>query len=308
MRVPTRVDIQRFRQSERASLLACIGLALFFWTLNKLSNSYRDFREVQLVYRLPPGKAFSAPPLTTIKATIQGKGWDFIINKKAKVTVTVNADSFQVIQSSRIKDIVADQLGLTSDAVHLDFDEIKIKVEDESKKIVPIQIVTALDFRKGYDLSQPIKSTPSEVEVTGPKSLLDTLKFIATDTLKLNKLREDAVKTIAITRHPLLKYSLESVEAAARVEQFTEKSMFVPVNIKNPTARMKIFPNKIKLTCTIALSQYNKINSNNFWIEIDFNGIMPGASNTIPIVISKRPENVRAVIYTPKSVEYYFEK
>ena len=309
MKLPTKLELQRFRRTDRAILMVCIGIAFFFWTLNRLSNAYRSAVNVQLEYRLPVGKAFSREPIHEVKALLQGKGWDFLVTKHPKVPVNVSGDSFQTIQSGRIREIVADQLGLGIDAIHLDFDEIKLRVEDEVSKLVPVVGISDLSFRKGFDLTQPIQLNPFEVEVKGPKSIVDTLRFVKTDTLRLSKLREDLTCKIRVSFNPLFRYNVQEVEALIKVEQFTEKSMFVPVSIKNAPTTIKIFPDKIKLTCTMGLSQYMKINPTNFTAEVDFKGVTPDVkNNTLPIALIFSPANVQEVKFTPKSVEFYFEK
>ncbi len=291
--------------------MACIGIAFFFWILNKLSHAYRSARPVQLEYRLPPGKAFSEEPVRAVKAIIQGKGWDFILNKRAVVPVVVNADNYQVIQSYKIRDRVAEQLGFGPESVAMDFEEIKLKVEDEVTKTLPVKVNADVDFHKGYALSRPIAANPSSATVSGPKSILDTLQFIETDTLRLSKLREDAVQIIKIAERPLLKYSVKETEAKLFVEQFTEKSLFVTPVILNAPMAIRIFPNKIKVTCTLALSRYANLAADQFEIIVDFKGMSSGmlnATNIAPIKMTKQPEGIREVDFTPKSVEFFFEK
>ena len=289
--------------------MACIGIAFLFWLLNKLTHTFRTTQWVKLEYRLPPGKAFRYAPSDAVRATIQAQGWDMIRYRQLKVPINVASDSFQVIPEGRIREIVADQLGLNTESVHLDFNDLKLTVEDEAEKTVPIAVAAQLSFRSGYELSQQIYTNPLTVKVTGPKSVLDTLQSIPTDTLRMKALREGTSAKIKLAAPPLLHLGVDVAEAILKVEQFTEKSLFIPVVVKNAPTAIKIFPNKIKITCTMALSQYSKINVSAFQAEVDFAGVSSDpTNNTLPINMVKSPENVRGIHFSPKSVEYFFEK
>ena len=85
--------------------------------------------------------------------------------------------------------------------------------------------------------------------------------------------------------------------------------MFIPIIVKNAPQQLKIFPNKIKLDCTVALSRYAQLSSANFVAEVDLKGAaLNSMNNTVTIVLSQFPNFVRNVKFTPKSAEFYFEK
>ena len=104
-----------------------------------------------------------------------------------------------------------------------------------------------------------------------------------------------------------MQYNISEAEANIQAEQFTEKSMFIPIVVKNAPQKLKIFPNKIKLDCTVALSRYAELNANNFVVEVDLR-FSSGKGNTLPIILSKQSPFARNIKFSPKSAEFYIEK
>ena len=76
---PLTDKFQKFWTRDRAVLMACIGIALCFWFLNKLSASFRTVKAVKIDYKIPFGKVFSLPPPQYVTVTMQGTGWDLLL-------------------------------------------------------------------------------------------------------------------------------------------------------------------------------------------------------------------------------------
>ena len=58
----------------------CIGIALVFWLLVKLSGEYFLEKQVNISYQLPQDKAFSKKPPSDIVARVEGTGWDLLFS------------------------------------------------------------------------------------------------------------------------------------------------------------------------------------------------------------------------------------
>jgi YbbR-like protein len=295
---------QQFWTKDRAVLMVCIGIALCFWFLNKLSASFRKTIPVRIDYNLPKEKTFSVVPPPYAMVTMEGTGWDLLGEKEEHVYLNLNEDSVQVFP---MRNIISQHLG--SEIVGLNMEQLTLEIEDAVSKTLPIQALTAIIYDKGYDLSENIILTPSVVTVTGPKTLIDNMIAVKTDTLKIQNLKGTVSQKINLLPHPILKYAIQEVQATLKTEQFTEKSMFIPIVVKNASQRLKFFPNKIKLDCTVALSQYAQLSPTNFEAIVDLKSdAFNPKNNTVAIVLIKQPHFVRNIKFTPKSAEFYFEK
>jgi hypothetical protein len=297
----------RFRQfltRERAVLMVCIGIALCFWVLNRLSTKFRKTTPVRLEYFTPMGKALRTVPPQYANVSWQGTGWDLLTGSEPRIALTVETDS---IQTFYLRTIAAQQLG--NDVFSVSPEQITVEIEDIETKNVPVEAVAILSFWKGFDLSDDIQLTPSVITVEGAKSVLENLNSLKTDTLRFQKLKDTVIASIKLTAIPILKFSKTEVSALLAVEQFTEKSLFVPLTVRNAPQLLQIFPNKIKLDCTVALSRYASLSGENFMAVVDLKNVdVKSKNNTVPIVLLQQPSFVRNVKFSPQSVEFYFEK
>lgn len=296
--------IQKYLTRERAVLMVCISIALCFWVLNRLSTKFRKTTPIQLEYFTPMGKALRMTPPQYANVSWQGTGWDLLTGSEPRIALTVEEDS---IQTFYLRTIAAQQLG--TDVFSVSPEQITVEIEDIATKSVPVEGVTALSFWKGFDLADDIQFTPSVIAVEGAKSVLENINSLKTDTLRFQKLKDTVITTIKLAAIPILKFGKSEVTAQLSVEQFTEKSLFVPLTVLNAPQRLQIFPNKIKLDCTVALSRYASLSGDNFTAVVDLKNVdVKSKNNTVAIVLSQQPSFVRNVKFSPQSVEFYFEK
>ncbi len=298
-------NFREFWTRDRAVLVTCIGIALCFWLLNKLSTSFTKSFPLKIEYNLPAEKALSSIPPQYAMVTVRGTGWDILSGKtEDKIRLDLSNDSSQMfsLRNAFIENTY-------SEIVTINPDIITLGIEEAVSKQVPIQALTNISFDKGFDFADNIQLNPSSLVIYGPKSFIQNITAIRTDTIRATNLKEKFVQNIKLLPHPILKYNLFETEATIKVEQFTEKSMFIPIIIKNAPQQLKIFPNKIKLDCTVALSHYAQLNASNFVAEVDMKGTkFNSENNTVTIVLSQSPSHVRNVKFTPKAAEFYFEK
>lgn len=299
-----RPQIRVFLTRERAVLMVCIGAALVFWIMNRLSTQFKRTTFVRLEYVVPSGRALSVAPPQTAQVTWQGSGWDLMTGRDPHIFLTAENDS---LQSFSMRAVISAQLGI--EVLGVAPEQITVELEESAARSVPIVVVSALSFAKGFDLADEIQLTPSVVTVEGPRSVVEQLNFIKTDTLKFDKLKDTLVTKARLVANPIFKFSRTEVEARLAVEQFTEKSLFVPIVVKNAPQSLQIFPNKIKLDCTVALGRYAQLSAANFVAEVDLKNVdLKSKNNTVAIILSKQPSFVRNLKFSPKAVEFFFEK
>ena len=63
-------------KEDRATLLACIGIAFVFWLLIKLSQTYRTEKQVLFQFEIPSDKALASVAPEDMTVQLQGTGWD----------------------------------------------------------------------------------------------------------------------------------------------------------------------------------------------------------------------------------------
>ena len=296
--------LRQFFSRDRVVFMLCVLVAFVFWLLNRLQTSVKKNISVALVYNVPTNKAFSESPPQYANTTISGTGWDMLTHRLDKIYVSINEDSLQTFS---LRGLAATQLG--GDIQTIEPEILSVTTENAVEKVVSIEPVSHIAFAKGYDLSQNIQLDPERVRVFGPRQIVNNLVSIKTDTIFVKNLKDVFAYDVSLTKNPMLRYNFQEVHVTLKAEQFTEKSLFVPIVIKNAPEKLKIFPNKIRLDCTLTLSHYSKVNADDFIIEVDMHNITPNSkNNTLPLTLVKQPDWARGVKFSPKSVEFYFEK
>ncbi|NJN32905.1 MAG: hypothetical protein HC817_00240 [Saprospiraceae bacterium] len=271
--------------------------------LNKLSTPYQRTIVVKLNYVLPKGKVLSSIPPQYALVTMRNSGWDWLTNASEKIDVQLAVDSFQ---SLSVRNLMAQNF--ETDVQNVSVEQISVQIEDAETKVVAVEPIIDLGFASGFAQSGAVEMTPSVVKVSGAKNLLEKLIGIKTDSIKGVNLASALKGKIKLLQHPILQYDISEVAVKIPVEQYTEKSFFVPIVLKNAPPNLKIFPNKIKIDCSVALSRYESISPQNFLAEVDLKNASTDKNNIAAILLIKQPDFVWHVKYAPKTVEFFIEK
>lgn len=301
-------------REDRSLLGICIGIAFVFWLLVKLSQTYRSDKTVELSFTLPEGKTFSTLPPSDILATIQGTGWDLLVDflSASRIGLAYDLSNVQdrfVLSRAQLRSEVLSNLSSRGlNIVELNYDDITLLLEQKETKRVPIRLNSRFSFEQGYQLQQPPSLQPDSVTLTGPESTLSEIAFWNTDSLVLSHLRVSVSKTLELTPPPSgVLLGKQQVAVDVKVEQFTEQSFWVPVSIENTKDSVRIFPQTVQVTCVVGLSRYNALSAADFEITADVEGVAlhKDQRNTALLQLTRSPAYVSNVRFSPRSVEFF---
>lgn len=301
---------------DRKVLIACLAIAFVFWLLVKLSKNYTVHRLAHITYELPLGLNFSEPPPEAVGVDLSAKGWYFLISsfvgKDLDLYYKVPLESSFILS---IYDLQVDISTLLKDKSvsisKLHFEGFNGVLEKETIKRLPVVVPYNIDFAAEYDLASPIKLNPDSITISGPISKIDTLTEWKTDSLILLNVDNDIKKSIPVNlAQNGIKYSHKEIEVSVTVERFTEKNIFVPVQIDSIfTDSIRLFPDKILLKCIMGLGHYDEVDAVDFILRanIDQTLINEGKS-TAPLELISQPNYIRSVQFSPRVVEFFIVK
>ncbi len=315
MKIPSKVDIKNFFDSDRAILVACIFIALIFWLLVKLSQTFTTTTDFQIKYQLPVGKSFVSSPPNSAKATLKGSGWDLMSYQFSRqvpsIIFEINDVSSQAINSRLLIDKLQQKLPSDIEITDVNQDFIFVQIESETEMKIPVKLKTELKFSPQFQLSDSIRIEPDKIILTGPATEVGSITFWETEVLEIDNLKKSQTVELALKSpsNKEIHLSQEKIIVTVPVEEFTEKSVFVPITIKNAPDSLKTFPERAKLSCIVGLGKYNDVKQTSFELIADLKGIpLNTEKNTIPVSLTRKPDFVRAINYQPKSVEFFFVK
>ncbi len=300
-------------RGDRAILIVCIGIALMFWVLTKMSQTYRTEREVKFDLSIASEKTFYESPPDNLIAVIEGYGWDLMADYFNKPYVTLEYDlrQYERLDLNRAQLRTAIDKELLSKDIRvvdlLNHDEIHLQLEEKLQKTIPVKWPGSVKTEKEYQLKRPPYLKPDSIQLVGPAPKVVGIEHWPTDTLIVQGLKTDEAIDLKLAEPSLeFRLSQRKVQLILEVEQITEKSFFIPVQIINDLGNVNIFPNKIRLTCLVGLSRYESLSAEDFTLLVDFKDIsLEESKNTMPINLVQSPKYVSNIQYSPPAVEYY---
>ena len=300
-----------FRQ-DRAILMICIGIALIFWLLVKLSQTYTSDKAVELSFRIPQELAFRDAPPQDLVIEMEGTGWDLLFEYFASTAVPLQYDLLDrrqlILSRNSLRSDLQDEL-FSGDLriTDINYDRIELVLEDRVTRRVPILLHSRLAFAPEHQLRGPVSLEPDSVAITGPVSLIDSVDFWSTDSLIMTNLKSSLNAELPLQKPPReISLDPRAIQAIISMEQFTQKSLFVPLTVQNAPDSVQVFPRQIAVTCVLGLSQYEKVNSADFKFIIDLDTVdLQAENNAVLIKMVEQPDSVRNIQFTPKAAKYF---
>lgn len=302
-------------REDRAILFICILISLIFWFLIRMSQVYTISKPVTIREVLPSEKILRSPVPNNITALIEGRGWDlmfeFLFKRGLFLNQVPDSDNSFNISSEDIKKKISDELNANDlKVLNINVKNKVIAIEDKVSKLIPIHLQQPPTLEKGHQLSDSISFIPSQVEIIGPVSMIDLIEkwpaYYQTDL----PLKATATEIIKIKMpEPPLNIKTQEVEVTIPVEAFTEKSLFVPVQIKNLSKKeIMIFPEKIQISVLVGLSKFNQTTPDNFSLTVTLDEGHNDLIQFLPIEIQSKPDWVSHLRLSSKTVRYFIIK
>lgn len=299
-------------REDRAVLIICFSIALIFWLLVKLSQVYRTDKNVLFQLRIPSEKAFLETPPVDMVALIEGQGWDltfdFFSNKNIVLAFDLRQTDRLDLDRAQLRTAINNSFSSKDiKIIELNYEEIHLLLDEKLNKKVPIQLCSSLTAAPEYELKDEPILNPDSIVVTGPASVVENITFWNSDSLIQQNVKNTILVELNLEKAPReLTLSSSKVRVEVPVEQITEKSFFIPINVLNAVDSINIFPKAIRLTCSVGLSRYEELSAADFKLVIDLKeATSSGSKNTAPIILQTYPDFVENIKYSPLSVEFF---
>ena len=301
------------------------GIATFFWFLRALEQNYVARIDHPIVYsNFPDDKVLVHKLPSRISLEVEGEGyailrhnWDISKNPVKLVFNQIYRDKFPQednvlisVPVSQIKTIVDNQLNDLR-VLTIKPDSLNFHFSSSITKRVPVQADIKLDLEKQFMIRNWIIIQPDSVDLSGPTAIVDTVNSILTTDLKFKKLDHSVKKNLGlIIPHDLLSTSVKRVTVEIPVEQYTEKSLSVPIEGINvpDSVHMKTFPAHANITFRVVISAFDLIQTQDFRIGADYLEISDASPVKIKPRILMAPGLIENIRINPELVDYLLEQ
>jgi len=300
--------------------LVFLSLSVILWLLINLSKTYTDDVSFEVKYiNLPKDKVMQSTPIDQITASVVASGFNLLryqINTKEllidlKSVAYKSGTTFYYLPNKYLSDLKA-QLNVDTKIDRIKQDTIFLNLGINISKRVPVELVSDIQYKLGYNLIDNIYISPDSVNIIGPKAQLDTIYKIKTNRLVLTEVSKEINQNIELQlpNSDQIATSELLVSVIAKVDKFTEGSFSVPFTVINIPANYSVatFPSEIEVTYIVALSNFSKITKQSFVIECDFEQAINNELNYLIPVLKQTPALVSSYKITPNKIDFLIEK
>lgn len=302
--------------------LICVVIATILWFLNALNKEYSAVISYPVKYvNLPQGKHLISDLPSTLSLEVRAKGFALLGHRISTsflpITFNVNTYSNHLLEkdevfeytlnTNEIKDKISNQLNTEIKLQDITPSSIEFKFARSVEKKVAVRPVVNYTIKRQYILNQ-ITATPDSVLVSGPSTIIDTLQYVSTQSLRLKDLGKNVTKEVELTPPKGCTVDDATVKLDLQVEQFTEAKKTIQLQARHVPASfyLRLFPDNVSITYDVGLSNYEKISNQDFEFYVDFN--QTKSASFLDVKVGKTSANIKNLVYSPQKVEYIIER
>jgi YbbR domain-containing protein len=309
----------KLSEGERRRLSAfftCLLLATIAWVITTLSKPYNYVVKRAISYKNAPQKrAFHALQADSLDITISGTGWQMLFSRMNDddTTVTIDLQSLEqenyVVPALQLKQVLDKNakhnvIAVAPDTLYFDF-------SNRAVKRVPIRLVSKIGFQRQFAQSNNAYIRPAYVTLTGPSNRIDKIATWNTDSLTASDVNE-TIRTkvgLAAPEGNMNMYP-KSVDVVIPVDEFTEKTLQIPVKLinNNELYNVKIFPQKVKVTFITSLKRYDETDENFFEAQSDLGLWKTKDYSVLPVKLTHIPPFCKIVSIDPPNIDFIIRK
>ena len=292
-------------------------LAFGFWLLQSLQQEYEISLTFPVKYKeLPADIAFDEEIPQQIMAKVKDKG-SVLLNYtlgRTLLPIEVKLDNKEkqgVLHFSKkqIENDIQKQLLATTSLIEFEPQQIEAFFSQRKHKALPVKFVGDIQFITGFHLSDEIQIQPNTVDAYASAATLDTLYEAQTSVIEVKKGNKTVQRTIALRPIPGVNLVPSTVTVTLPIEEYTEKSLTLPIICKGVPHHYKVrlFPPEITVTCSVPLSRFKALSEAQFEVAIDYQELEQNASGSCIVHLTRKPEWVHTPTLLPMQVEFLLE-
>lgn len=300
------------------SFLVFLLLSATFWFVNALNKERELTMSLPVVYKgVPKDLMFVDELPSQIEVKVKDLGlnlWTYVGKKPGPVVIPFNQEIQEngmfSVSYSQLFALVTERLLPSSMILLMGPEKISSKYVRLHTKVLPVELISSITLGNQFMLSQPLEMEPREIEVYGPRYVIERLTKISTKILTVKELKDTISIQVSLEEIPSVSYSVDHVLVRASAEMFTEKVVFIPVQIINNPSNLSIltFPAEIKVVFNISVSKFKSFENNDIQLVIDFDEIVKGDLTKKRLKIINNKPYITNIRIEPEEVEFLLEE
>lgn len=299
--------------------LICLAISIFIWFLIVLSNeSFTSLEYPVELINPPPDMILVNQPDSLVTFRISSAGFELFtlryLTRKKPVQINLNAITLEkndgyysgTFNTSRLIAEVRDKYKFSEELIAISPERIHFRFEPLTGKTVPVTSAMILNFQNQFRLSDSIVFEPAEVKVLGPARFIDSIESVSTLKLVVNGIGEEMIATVGLINpgeREQLTLVPDEVEYTIHGEKYTESSIELNVEVSGKGALIKTFPEQVRVTYLVSLSNFNRIDPDLFNAVVE----VPDETNETSkakVVLTRVPDFIEVTRIDPQEVDF----
>jgi hypothetical protein len=290
--------------------IASIIFAFILWGSISLSDIYYTNVDVKLtLYNFPQGYTTGSQLPEKIKLRVKGLGWRLVsinVGPETEFRVSVGGDSGK--HNISLYDYLESNRWLLSDVeiINIYPDSLRFFVERIISRKLPVISGLGLEFKPGYGLASDIVLRPDTVVVSGPFSLLKTMKEIRTVDKSLSLLDSRTRLEVNLPVMNGIEYNTNLIEVILDIQRIVDKQ-FESVNVDvidiPPRKEVVLLPNKIGFNIRGGIEILGKLQPDQFRAYVRYQTLVQDTTGSVTPIL-EMPKNVILQYLKPDRLRY----
>lgn len=308
----------------RKIFLVFLLFSTILWFLNALDGEYIAEISYPVEFtNFPEDKVLTSEKIESINLQISAYGYD-ILSLKTKFSLnplkidigrnnleynSQDTSSMYLLMNTYMSSINK-QVSQKIKVLNIFPDSVFFSFSGQITKKIPVNNNLNISCKSMYMLAGKPQITPDSIEITGLSEIISKIEFIDIQENNFKDIDASIDKKFLIKKNPKLKYDTEKIRIQIPVERYTEKEMPIQIKIVNlpDSLNIMIFPETVKVTFKIPLSEYENIKKENFSIVADYKEIENGMKDKLTLISNKYPQNIDFLRLNPKKIDYIIGK
>jgi len=315
----SKTNARKVKKGKFKMLLFFLFVTFFIWFLTKFSKEFTATVDASIDYiNIPNSTVLASNNIDEISFDLTSSGFDFLLYKFKKPTITINLAVFYKeeqqsisISNNKLIKIITSELNSNIAVKNVSVNELNVMLDRIVSKKVPIKIDSDITFQSGFEAVEELSVNPNFIIVSGPSVIIDSLKEVKTKPIALALLSSATTGDIELENleNLNLTFSEKIVSYSIVVEEFTQKELSIPIIIKNlPIGlNIKLIPEVISVVFDVSVTKFNAVSENDFIVICDYNK-RDSDENFIMLEISKKPVIIQNVFLKKDKIEYLIFK
>ena len=299
-----------FSSGKTNVFLVFLGLAIITSFTSKLVSTYeKNIDFTVFPSDLPNDKVLTDQSSEKISLKLKGYGFNFakyyFKNPILKLPVNemkTNKSSFIWTKEKNLFSLERFVSPMT--LMNISEDSLVFYFDKYTTKSIPVKGFTEIKYAAGYGSFGPLLLTPDSVKVIGPNNIIQTIKYIKTECISFENVKNDLNGKIKLKLDSLENTIIKNteVEYFLNVDQFTEETLDVNINVVTNfnKSSFNFFPKTVKVKFLVSVDNYVKINPIDFKIECYIEDLF---KNDYSLEVVKKPDFIKNISLSTEKIQ-----